>query len=231
MRTLLLVLMLLVLLGNTQAQQPQTQDDLSKALTAAMQQKGVIGKNQVIVIDHTVDRALGTGVSGEAVGDKAAINGEGSAPTVSLPGATATGGDAKFKGTAEMVTKSAAFRWIAAFIGFIVMLAGWLIGQQGNIRGGLIVGGSGLAVLVGAILFPDWLAVGLLLFFFVNSLEYAYRHGLLTGSLASVVTSVNSAGASALSAFHEAAKSVVEPREASIINKAAVKNEAYEVKV
>lgn len=226
----LLLLALLLTLAPAQAQQP-AQDDLSKALTAAMQQKGVIGKNQVIVIDHTVDRAVGTGVGGEAVGDKATLSGEGSAPMVSLPGASATGGDAKFKGTAEMVTKSGAFRWVAGMIGFLVMLGGWLIGQQGNIRGGLIVGASGFLVLVGAVFFPDWLAVGLLLFFFVNSCEYAWRHGLLTGSLASIVTAMNASGAAAVEAFHREAANVVEPSEANVINKVAVKNDARSIKV
>lgn len=230
MKTLLFVLMLFALPGSAQAQQPQ--DDLSKALTAAMQQKGVIGKNQVIVIDHTVDRAVGTGVGGEAVGDKATLSGEGSAPSVALPGASATGGDAKFKGTAEMVSKSIAFRWIAGIVGVAFLWMGWSLFSKGlNPKGGLVVGGVGLGLIVGAIAFPEWLPIALLLFLVVSVIEYAYRHSLLTGSIRTSMSAVHDMGDAAVAAFNKAASKFTEGGERNLIEKVAASEGAHGIKV
>lgn len=226
-------LLLLVLVPVTAYAQPQS--PMQKTVEEALRKSGQLAPGQTVVIHEHSETASATGAGGEATGDKVTHEFTGSAPTVSLPGAGASGGNSASKGTAEMVTSSPAFRWVAGIIGFLVLLAGWVLGQQGNMRGAIVVGGSGLICLLGAIFFPEWLAVGLLLFFLTNSLEYAWRHGLLTGSLASLVTSVHAAGEAAgtsvTNAFKSAAANVVEPREAALINKAAVKNEAYSVKV
>lgn len=212
----------------------QPQDDLSKALTAAMQQKGVIGKNQVIVIDHTVDRAVGTGVGGEAIGDKATLNGEGSAPAVALPGASAMGGSSKFSGTAEMVTKSVAFRIASGIVGILALVFGINIGQQGNVRGALVIGGTGLGLLIGAILFPEWLALGLLAFFAASLVEYAWQHGAFTGAVAWTTLAVHkleSAFPGSGAAFNKEVKATAESAERGIVNKIAKANGATSVDV
>lgn len=184
-------------------------------------------------VEIVEDSAEATGVGGHAIGDKATIDqSHSTAPSVPAPwGGNATGGSADTAATAELITRSLAFRLAAGIAGGLVLLLGISIFQQGNLRGSLIVGGSGLGVLLGAIFFPEWLALGLLAFFFFNVCEYAYAHGLLTGTLASVVTAVNTAGSGVATGFNQAMSDIAETSENTLVNKHAKRNDASAVRI
>lgn len=221
---------LLLLCPITLQAQPSS-DDLNRIVEKALREQGKLGPNQRVVIHQHSETATATGAGGVATGDKVEHKFEGSAPTVTLPGAGASGGDSKQAGTAEMVTGSAAFRWIAGIVGVLVLGLGFLVGKQGNVRGAVVLGGSGALLFLGAIFAPEWLAVGLLLFFVISAVEYARTHSLLTGSLATALSGIHSGGATVSAAVLEEMNKVLSPGEAAIINRVAKANEAYSVKV
>jgi hypothetical protein len=215
------LLLLFAIPSRALCQQPISPDDLKKKY----------GPNVQIIED--VDTAKASGVGGHAIGDKATIDqSHSTAPSVPAPwGGMATGGSADTSATAEMVTHSLAFRIAAGIVGGLCFLLGISIFQQGNPRGAVIVGGSGLCVLIGAILFPEWLTLALLAFFFFNITEYAYAHGRLTGALASIVTAVHSADEAVSKGFVDAVADIAETSEINLINKHAKRNDASSIRI
>lgn len=215
------LLLILSIPSRALCQQPMTPDELKKKY----------GPNVQIIED--VDTAKASGVGGHAIGDKATIDqSHSTAPSVPAPwGGMATGGSADTSATAEMVTHSTAFRIAAGIVGGLCFLLGISIFQQGNLRGAIIIGGSGLCVLIGAILFPEWLTLALLAFYFFNITEYAYAHGILTGTIASIVTAVHSADSAVSKGFTEAVGDIAETNEIAVINKHAKRNDATSIRI
>lgn len=177
--------------------------------------------------------ARGTGVGGIANGADAKLDQtHATAPSVSTPWGSAMGGSADSSlSAAAAVYQSTAFRWIAGIVGGLALLGGYFVGRQGNLRGAALYVATGAGLIAGTIFFPEWLELGLLAFLAFHLVEYAYQHGLLTGSIASIVTAVHNVGGAFADQFNTAVKGVREANEAPLMNKIAAANGAKSVEV
>lgn len=224
MRTLpLLILCLLPSLCRAQRQQPIPAETFSKQMGPG---------DQVVVVEDD-DKGHAKGAGGRAIGkDVKLVETDSKPPSLNMPWGSGMGGSADTSlSAAASVYGSMAFRWIAGIVGLLSLLGGYFIARQGNPRGAMVVGGSGLGLIVGTIFFPEWLELGLLAFFAVHLIEYAHAHSLFTGTLATITTAAHNAGSGVSAAFNAAVNEIVEPAEAQLINRVAKANNATSVKV
>ncbi len=199
--------------------QPTTTNDLAKQFP---------GRQIIVDSDKTAIKSTGPG--GTANGNDAKLDQANMKPPAFTPWGSGMGGSADSSlSAAASVYGSQAFRWLAGIVGLIALLVAFFIGKAGNLRGAAVFAGTGIGLLIGTIFFPEWLELGLLAFLCVHLWEYAYTHGLFTGTLASINTAIHNAGIGA--AFNRAMDGIAEKPEAALVNKSALANGATSVKV
>lgn len=208
---------------------------LAQPLSPAELQKKYGNNVQVQIID---DGAEATGPGARATGPDSAklTQAGGVAPSIATPWGQDNAGNANTTASAESVTGSLWFRWVVGIAAGLVLALGVLLGYQNNVSGAMIVGGTGLAILILDIFFFPWLvvlAVGAILFI---ALKYAWDHGLITGQVATLVTAIHNtleAGGKAVEdAFNKSASGIASnSREVNGINKAAAANGATTVRL
>lgn len=202
--------------------QPMSQAELAKQFP---------GRSVIIDSDKTTIKA--TGVGGQAIGADAKLDQKNAtAPNIITPWGSGMGGSADTSlSAAASVYGSIAFRIAAGVVGLIALLGAYFVGRTGNLRAAAVYGLTGAALLLGTILWPEWLELGLLAFVAVHLVMYAKDHNLLTGNLGSIFTAVENEGADFATKFNAAVKKVRESYEAPTMNRIAAANGAKSVEV
>lgn len=190
--------------------------------------------DRIVSVDDDTTTIKATGVGGTANGADAKLDQTHSTPpSIQMPWGAAVGGSADSSlSAAARVYGSTAFRWIAGIVGVFFLVMAYFTGKRTDAVGAVVLGATGIGLLVGTIFFPEWMELGLLSFAALHGLLYAHRHGALTGVVAWSTLAVHNLDGKfpgLSNAFNKAIKDTAEPTERAMLNKIAVANGAKSI--
>lgn len=146
-------------------QQPKVPADIARQIEQASKE------GRTIRYHVKQQDASGVGAGGESRGEKADLKMDNSAPVVTLPGASASGGDTKASASAI----SSQTNWVRIILALVgvggLAYAGFCVYRR-NPRGALVAGIGGAAFVVASML-PDWAWLALA----VGGIGYMVAHG------------------------------------------------------